>query len=101
METLEYETLVRDFEEALLTQLRGHSAGSEYLRLWVPDNDPVKSILNMAEAALLAGHGSIRLRVQDTTLDAASVERLRAELVGIGQLETTKELAAWLLVIYY
>lgn len=99
MELLHYEVLVRKFEEALLTQLRGHGCGGDYLNLWVPDADPVKSIVNMAEAAQLSGQDSIQLRVLDMTMDQHCIDRLRIALAGIGDLDATKELDAWLLVM--
>jgi hypothetical protein len=101
-EILEYEVLVKEFEEALLTKLRGHgSSAGEYLSLWVPDTDPVKSIANMAEAAHLNGHGAIHLRVLHTTMDQDAIERLKGELMGLGRLEVTQELGSWLFVVYY
>ncbi len=49
----EYENLVALFEQALLTELRGHGSGGEFLRSWVPDTDVTKSLINMADAAAL------------------------------------------------
>jgi len=53
-DTLVYEDLVEAFEHSLLHQLRGHGAAVPYLDTWVPDPDPVRSLLNMLEAAELA-----------------------------------------------
>ena len=64
---LNYETLVKAFEEALVTKLRGHGAEAEYLEMWVPDEDPVKSILNMVEAAEAFGRDEIAIEVSSTT----------------------------------
>jgi hypothetical protein len=41
MEVSRYQTLIWDFEGALPTQFRGHTDG-DYLKLRVPDTDPVK-----------------------------------------------------------
>jgi hypothetical protein len=75
---LDYEALMADFNHKLITQLRGHTADNEYLETWVPDEDPVKSILNMVEAALSAGLEAMQIRFAASTM----TERQRAELVA-------------------
>lgn len=99
MEIFQYETLVREFEDALLTQLRGHTGGADFLTLWVPDNDPAKSIANMSEAARLGGKEMIHLRISDQSIDKEGIDRLRNELIGIGELKESREVGAWLLAI--
>jgi hypothetical protein len=47
---LDYEQLVAQYQHDLLHLLRGHSS-VDYLEMWVPDEDHVKSLVNMAEAA--------------------------------------------------
>lgn len=81
---LDYETLVRAFEEALVTKLRGHGAEAEYLEMWVPDADPVKSLLNMVEAAEAYGREEIAITVAAETLSEAQVNALLALLGDIG-----------------
>jgi len=74
---LDYEALMADFNQKLVTQLRGHAADNEYLETWVPDEDPVKSILNMVEAALSSGLDEMQIRFAAATM----TERQRAELL--------------------
>ena len=52
---IDYEKLVKTYENSLMTTLRGHSPHDEYLATWVPDADPVNGILNMIEAAEIGG----------------------------------------------
>lgn len=99
MEILDYEKLVMEFEESLLTKLRGHASSADYLELWVPDSDPVKSLLNMADAAQLGGKPSIVVRIQHSTLDEAGVDRLRAEMGSADALSVENEGNAWRLKI--
>ena len=81
---LNYEDLVQAFEEALVTKLRGHGAEADYLEMWVPDEDPVKSLLNMVEAAEAYGRDEIAIEVSSETLSDAQVNELLAVLRDIG-----------------
>jgi len=84
---LAYEDLVEDFNRSLVTQLRRHGAEAEYLETWVPDEDPVKSIVNMVEAAGAYGRDELRVSVAAATLPAARHAALRAELGALGRVE--------------
>ncbi len=86
-EVLDYEALVRAFETALVTKLRGHGAEAEYLEMWVPDEDPVKSILNMVEAAEAYGREGISIRVGPKTLSDEQINALLGFLGDIGVAE--------------
>ena len=82
---LNYELLVRAFEESLVTKLRGHGAEADYLEMWVPDDDPVKSLLNMVEAAEAYGRDEIAIEVSAETLSDDRVNELLAVLRDIGR----------------
>ena len=85
MSVLNYERLVAEFEDSLLTKLRGHGPAADYLEMWVPDPDPVKSILNMVEAAEAYGREEIAIEAAKGTLAAGPLEKLRARLGELGQ----------------
>ena len=84
---LPYEDLVEDFNRKLLTQLRGHGAEAEYLEMWVPDEDPVKSIVNMVEAAGAYGRSELRVSVAAATLPASRHAALADALAALGRVE--------------
>ena len=88
-EVLDYEELVRAFETALMTKLRGHGAEAEYLEMWVPDENPVKSLLNMVEAAEAYGRDDIAIRVTAETLSDEQIKVLLMKLGDIGAVEIT------------
>ena len=88
-EVLDYEKLVRAFETALMTKLRGHGADADYLEMWVPDENPVKSLLNMVEAAEAYGRDDIAIRVTVETLSDEQIEALTVKLGDIGAVEVT------------
>ena len=77
---LNYDELKADFNNKLLTQLRGHSSTSEYLESWVPDDDPVKSILNMVESAILGGATDMCIQFNAATMSESQRTELVAEI---------------------
>ena len=96
---LNYEDLVHAFEEALVTKLRGHAAEAEYLEMWVPDEDPVKSLLNMVEAAQDYGRAEIAIQVAAETLAEDRVNELFGILCDIGTVEVTPQPSGWLIEV--
>ncbi|GLR80777.1 hypothetical protein HUE56_00805 (plasmid) [Azospirillum oryzae] len=86
---IQYETLVAEFENGLLNALRGHRVGFDYLEIWVPDEDPVKGILNMAESAEALSTPDIAVAVRRSTLPAARDGELLALLSQLGSASIT------------
>lgn len=84
---IDYEELVEDFEATLNTKLRGHGVETQYLEMWVPDEDAVKSILNMVEAAEAAGQERIHIAVKTSTLPPHRLESLRSLVARIGNVD--------------
>lgn len=72
----EYENLVKLFENSLLTELRGHGSGSDFLRSWVPDPDPISSLINMADAAGLEDVASFEVDISAETIPHAGLKEL-------------------------
>lgn len=84
---IQYEAAVAEFEEGLLNALRGHAAATECLELWVPDEDPVRSILNMAESAEAFGQPTIAVALRRTTLPSGRDEELVQVLSELGHVQ--------------
>jgi hypothetical protein len=87
VEVLNYEDLVADFQTKLVTQLRNFGSTAEYLEMWVPDDDAVKSILNMVEAAEAYGRSDIAVRVSAGTLPGDRIDALVSEIGALGRVE--------------
>jgi len=87
VEILDYERLVADFESKLVTQLRKFSIDSEYLEMWVPDQNPVKSILNMVEAAEAFGQSEIMVQIASTTMPPDRVSELVNQIGDLGRVD--------------
>lgn len=81
-----YETLVREFEQSLLTRLRGHNQEAGFLQTWVPDSDPVKSLVYMIESAQAAGVTRFEIVLDHTTLSVSALGALNEQLVGVATL---------------
>lgn len=79
----DYEQLVAAFNHSLNTQLRGHGSENRYLETWVPDEDPVKGILNMVESALSAGCDELRIAFSPALIGA---DARRALVAAINQI---------------
>lgn len=87
---LDYERLVEDYNASLFATLRHHrSAGA--LEIWVPDDDPARSILNMVEAAEIAGVGDIAVRIGPATLARLDERTLADSAARYGSFSMTRE----------
>lgn len=60
---LDYADLVARYESGLIENLRSFGFQTEYLDLWVPDEDLSRSLLNLFDAAAEVGHGALALRI--------------------------------------
>lgn len=85
--SISYEDLVETYHRNLTAVLRGFRSlvQYEFLDTWVPDDDPVRSILNLAEAAAEADVPAVAVQVGRKTLATLDVARLTAELSAIAQ----------------
>ena len=80
---VDYDQVTRGYETGLNTQLRGFRGGARFLAHWVHDPDPVKSIVNMIEAAETTGLADVTVVLGAHThgaLDMVRLDKLAAEL---------------------
>lgn len=99
MDVLDYDRLVADFEARLVTQLRGHSADADYLESWVPDEDLVKSLLNMVEAASDYGRNELSVWVSSHRCQRRQIDAFREALGRLGTLSVKAQSGGVLIVI--
>ena len=88
---LDYEQLLAEYSESLLTVLRGFRPGAEFLETWVPDDDHAKSILNLAESAQLNGTERLALRLGPEALAALDIAQLEQMLRELGSVHLKRE----------
>jgi len=89
-EIVDYEAMVERYTTALFNTLRHHQA-SDDLDTWVPDDDPLRSILNMVEAAEIAGRATLAIRVGPVTAAALELDDLHAQLSRLGTVDITHD----------
>lgn len=82
---LDYDKLVEAYNTNLDVTLRGFRPAEEMLDTWVPDEDPIRSLVNLVEAAQLCGSKSISVRVLKKTLEPESPESVNEELGSLGE----------------
>src|SRR5205823_6303227 len=63
----------------------------EMLDTWVPDEDPVRSLTSLVEAAQLCGEDAVSVRVGSKTLDGHSPDSLKEKLGSLGQVAFGQE----------
>jgi hypothetical protein len=86
----EYEDLVNSFEHSLLTELRGHGSGSDFLRIWVPDPDLTKSLTNMADAAEIENVAAFEVGIAAAHRADLDVATLTRSLAGTYAVTSTE-----------
>ncbi|HKW93656.1 MAG TPA: hypothetical protein VJX92_17330, partial [Methylomirabilota bacterium] len=93
---VDYDQVTGTYETGLNTQLRGFRGGARFLEHWVHDPDPVKSIVNMIEAAETAGLADVTVVLGARTqaaVDMARLDKLAAELGQVAKEERQGGLA--------
>jgi hypothetical protein len=93
---VDYDQVTGTYVSGLNTQLRGFRGGARFLEHWVHDPDPVKSIVNMIEAAETAGLADVTVVIGARTqaaVDMARLDKLAAELGQVAKEEREGGLA--------
>jgi hypothetical protein len=87
-DAIDYEPLVDSYNDRLLNQLRSHGVDHAFLEMWVPDEDPITSILNMVEAAEAYGTEKFSLRLRNETLSREGYAALVEAIGSIAEVAT-------------
>jgi len=84
--TLDYDALVQEYWQSLTTVLRGFQSapGVEFLEAWVPDDDHIKSLVTIIEAAKERGVEAVTIRLGPDTVRALDAARLNAKAATFG-----------------
>ncbi len=93
---VDYDQVTGTYESGLNTQLRGFRGGARFLEHWVHDPDPVKSIVNMIEAAETDGLADVTVVLGARTqaaVDMARLDKLAGELGQVAKEEREGGLA--------
>ena len=74
---LDYGELVSVYWDNLSTKLRKFHPGAEVLDTWVPDENHIKSIINLLDAAQLAEQDNIEIFINASMLETINVLKLQ------------------------
>ena len=96
-EALDYERMVQAYYENLATVLRGFK-GTELFEFWVPDDDHVKSIVNLLEAAQSVGRPEVVVRLGAAVATTFDVGALLAQTRAIAEVTITPDTDGGLLL---
>lgn len=93
MISLDYDQLIAAYQEGLVTKLRAFrpDAESDFLETWVPDRDPVRSLLNLIEAAGDSGLVNFSIRLGPDISRHTDFEKLRQLTHDLGTLTICRE----------
>lgn len=98
-EILDYDQLVSDFHESLVTTLRLHGSELGFLTLWVPDDDIVRSLQSLVESASLSEVSAVSIKISRQTFRSEMLEPVRKEISKIGTISIEESEESYLLKI--
>lgn len=94
---LDYDQLVEAYSANLDVTLRGFRPAEAMLDTWVPDDDLLRSLSSLVEAAQLCGSDAVAVRVATATLGPETATTLTDKLGTLGVVTLTPEPAALVL----
>lgn len=100
-DVIHYDTLLTGYNDSLTTVLRGFRPGLGFLETWVPDEDVVKSVLNLLEEAYDAGRTEIAVSFGPASAALLDVPQLTELMKTLGTARTRPEGDGLLLEVTY
>lgn len=101
MKPIHYNELVQEYHAGINNILRGFKPQYEFLEMWVPDSDDSKSILNLFDAAKIAGEDKVSLFVDKNSIDGMDFSAFTDEAKKLGQLDSKKSEGGFILELRY
>src|SRR4051812_10575974 len=90
-EVLDYDSQVEAYESSLEVSLRGFRPAAAVLDTWVPDEELVRSLTGLVEAAQIGGGDSVAVRVSLKTLNGHKAEEIQEGLSSFGEVSILSE----------
>lgn len=88
---MDYDKLVGAYSANLEATLRGFRPADEMLDTWVPDEDPLRGLSSLVEAAQLGGKDSVAVRVASQTIEHLQLPLLEEKLGSMGEVVSKRE----------
>jgi hypothetical protein len=97
---IDLDEVTATYESDLVDKLRNFGVGGELFETWVPDPDPIKSIVNLVDSAWNIGLlSTLKIRVSKKTLDSGRLINLSKEFSGRLLINVVEEETCRLLTI--
>ena len=79
--TLDFSSILENYETSLVDQLRNFGLDGEIFETWVPDSDPMKSLVNLVDSTVESGAELVLdIRIKKETLSHIDIDRFRREI---------------------
>ena len=79
--TLDFSSILENYETSLVDQLRNFGLDGEIFETWVPDPDPIKSLVNLVDSTVESGAELVLdIRIKKETLSHIDIDRFRREI---------------------
>lgn len=75
---IDYSKVTEEYWTSLTTVLRGFQPAEDFLELWVPDEDHVKSIISMLESVQIVGKDRLTLFISRDVLAQIDLDDLKS-----------------------
>ncbi len=79
---LDYDKLVSDYEESLVSKLRGFGQNFGFLELWVHDEDDTLSLTGMIESAHASKSSGFSIQMSAETAKRLDFDKVREYVKG-------------------
>ena len=78
---LDFSSILENYETSLVDQLRNFGLDGEIFETWVPDPDPIKSLVNLVDSTVESGAELVLdIRIKKETLSHIDIDRFRREI---------------------
>ena len=74
---INYEKITNEFNKDLVDKLRLHGSDKEYIKLWVPDENFIRSLESLIEALSIEGYTELELEVNKKLISLEDKELLK------------------------
>ena len=83
---VDYEQLVKEYNENMQTKLRGCRPNQEFLEMWVHDENDTLSLINIIESAHMCGLKNLEISVSKETFTAIDQNQIKESLQSVGSI---------------
>ena len=88
--TLDFSSILENYETSLVDQLRNFGLDGEIFETWVPDSDPMKSLVNLVDSTVESGAELVLdIRIKKEALSYIDMDKFRREINPYLDVEVT------------